>query len=118
MCRHIVCVLPYRASCDAFEELIKNNEFKNLNSYEIINISGVENENIFKDTPSVQETIKKYEREDKKTLTLTVNKMLTGTTVPEWDTMLFLKDTSSPQEYDQATFRLQNQYIKEYKDEQ
>ena len=23
MCRHIVCVLPYRASCDAFEELIK-----------------------------------------------------------------------------------------------
>ena len=24
MCRHIVCVLPYRASCDALEELIKN----------------------------------------------------------------------------------------------
>jgi hypothetical protein len=43
--------------------------------------------------------------------------MLTGTTVPQWDTMLFLKDTSSPQEYDQAVFRLQNQYIKEYKDE-
>ena len=30
MCRHIVCVLPYRASCDAFESLIKSNEFKNL----------------------------------------------------------------------------------------
>ena len=25
MCRHMVCVLPYRASCDAFEELIKSN---------------------------------------------------------------------------------------------
>lgn len=28
--------------------------------------------------------------------------------------MLFLKDTASPQDYDQAIFRLQNQYIKEY----
>ena len=24
MCRHIVCVLPYCASCDALEELLKN----------------------------------------------------------------------------------------------
>ena len=28
--------------------------------------------------------------------------------------MIFLKDTASPQEYDQAIFRLQNQYIREY----
>jgi hypothetical protein len=42
MCRHIVCVLPYRASCDALEELIKTNKFKHLSNYEIINISGVE----------------------------------------------------------------------------
>ena len=40
--------------------------------------------------------------------------MLTGSTVEEWDTMIYLKDTSSPQEYDQAIFRLQNQYVKEY----
>lgn len=115
MCRHLVCVLPYRASYDALEELIKSNEFKNLNDYEIINISGVENEKIYKDTQSVQEKIKKCEDENKKTITLTVNKMLTGSTVPQWDTMLYFKDTSSPQEYDQAIFRLQNQYIKTYK---
>ena len=42
--------------------------------------------------------------------------MLTGTTVEEWDTMLYFKDTASPQEYDQAIFRLQNQYIKSYRD--
>ena len=42
--------------------------------------------------------------------------MLTGSTVEEWDTMIYLKDTSSPQEYDQAIFRLQNQYIKNYVD--
>lgn len=114
MCRHIVCVLPYRASCDALEELIINNEFKYLNEYEIINISGVESEKKFKDTESVQSKIKKCESENKKTITLTVNRMLTGSTVPAWDTMLYLKDTSSPQEYDQAIFRLQNQYIKVY----
>lgn len=116
MCRHIVCVLPYRASCDALEELIKSSKFKNLSSYEIINISGVENGKAYKDTPSVQSKIKKCESENIKTITLTVNRMLTGSTVPEWDTMLYLKDTSSLQEYDQAIFRLQNQYIKTYKE--
>ena len=116
MCRHIVMVLPYRASCDALEELIKNNsdKFKNLNEYEIINISGVDKPNLYKNVKDIKNKIKDYEKENKKTLTLTVNRMLTGSTVEEWDTMIYLKDTSSPQEYDQAIFRLQNQYVKDY----
>ena len=116
MCRHIVVVLPYCASCDALEALIRNNanKFKNLNVYEIINISGVDNPNRYKKPSDIKRAISKCEAEGKKTITLTVNRMLTGSTVPEWDTMLFLKDTASPQDYDQAIFRLQNQYIKEY----
>ena len=116
MCRHIVCVLPYRASCDALEELIKSKQFKNLSSYEIINISGIENERLYNDTQSVKSRISICESENKKTITLTVNRMLTGSTVPQWDTMLYLKDTASPQEYDQAIFRLQSQFLKEYKE--
>ncbi|PRM91238.1 restriction endonuclease [Arcobacter cryaerophilus gv. occultus] len=116
MCRHLVCVLPYRASCDALEKLINTNEFRNLSDYEIINISGVEDERTYKKIEDVQNKIKNCENENKKTITLTVNKMLTGSTVPQWDTMLYFKDTASPQEYDQAIFRLQNQYIKTYKD--
>lgn len=118
MCRHIVCVLPYRASCDALQSLIINNKskFKNLSSYDIINIAGVEDERTFKKIEIVKEHISKCESEDKKTITLTVNRMLTGSTVEQWDTMLYLKDTASPQEYDQAIFRLQNQFIKSYKD--
>lgn len=117
MCRHIVIVLPYCASCDALEELIKNNanKFKNLNSYEIVNISGIDKVNEYKSPKDIKLAIRNYEHANKKTITLTVNRMLTGSTVPEWDTMLYLKDTASPQEYDQAVFRLQNQYIKEYK---
>lgn len=116
MCRHIVVVLPYCASCDALEALIKNNadKFKNLNEYEIVNISGVDNPTCYKKPSDIKAAISRFEAEGKKTITLTVNRMLTGSTVPEWDTMLFLKDTSSPQEYDQAIFRLQNQYIKTF----
>lgn len=116
MCRHIVCVLPYRASCDALEALINKNKFKHLSNYEIINISGVESEKSYKDTESVKAKIRKCESKNKRTITLTVNRMLTGSTVHEWDTMLYLKDTASPQEYDQAIFRLQNQYIKVFKE--
>ncbi len=119
MCRHIVVVLPYCASCDALETLLRENadKFKNLNDYEIINISGVDNPNRYKKPSDIKRAISTCEAQGKKTITLTVNRMLTGSTVPEWDTMLFLKDTSSPQEYDQAIFRLQNQYIKTFVDE-
>lgn len=118
MCRHIVMVLPYCASCDAMEHLITTNviKFKNLKDYKIINISGIDNQNQYKDTNAVKKAISDCEKENIKTVTLTVNRMLTGSTVEQWDTMIFLKDTSSPQEYDQAVFRLQSQYIKTYKD--
>ena len=119
MCRHIVIVLPYCASCDALEELIKTNKdkFRNLGGYEIVNISGVDKPNAYKSPKEIKTSITNHEQNGKKTITLTVNRMLTGSTVPEWDTMLYLKDTASPQEYDQAVFRLQNQYVKTFKDE-
>lgn len=119
MCRHIVCVLPYCASCDALEQLINNNieKFKNLNEYKIINISGIDVKREYSTIDKIKKEIKKCESQNIKTLTLTVNMMLTGSTVDEWDTMIYLKDTSSPQEYDQAIFRLQNPYIQEKSDD-
>lgn len=118
LCRHIVMVLPYRASCDAVEAMINEhkNEFRCLGEYELLNIAGVDNERLFKNTRDVNDKIEQLEGRGVKTITLTVNRMLTGTTVEQWDTMIYLKDTVSPQEYDQAIFRLQNQYVREYKD--
>lgn len=120
LCRHIICVLPFKASCDALEKIIIDNpdKFIHLNEYEIINISGVDKENLYPSIRNIKSKITACEKSNKKTITLTVNRMLTGTTVPEWDTMLYLKDTSSPQEYDQSIFRLQNQYIKTYENEE
>lgn len=119
MCRHIVMVLPFRSSCDAMAALICRAEkrFKNLEEYEIINIAGFDDIKKYKNTDDVKRTIKDCEKKNRKTLTLTVNRMLTGTTVPQWDTMIYLKGTVSPQEYDQAIFRLQNQYVTTFKDE-
>lgn len=114
MCRHMVMVLPYCASCDAMEELIitNKNTFKNLGEYEIINISGVEARREYSKPDDIKRKIKECEEKNQKTLTLTVNRMLTGSTVEQWDTMLYFKDTASPQEYDQSIFRLQNQYVR------
>ncbi|TCI75698.1 restriction endonuclease [Exiguobacterium sp. SH0S1] len=115
MCRHLVIVLPYCASCDALESLLNEHstEFKNLNDYEIINISGVNGSKLYKNPLEIKKKIKDCEINNTKTITLTVNRMLTGSTVEQWDTMLYFKDTASPQEYDQAIFRLQNQYTRE-----
>lgn len=117
MCRHIVMVLPFCASCDAMDKLIGDHkdEFTNLKEYTLVNIAG--HESTFETTEVIKHRIKQLESEGKKTITFTVNRMLTGSTVREWDTMIFLKDVSSPQEYDQAIFRLQNQYVTTYKDE-
>lgn len=119
MCHHLVVVLPFRSSCDAMAALISREQkrFKNLSEYEIINIAGFDDIKKYKSTDDVKRTIKDCEEKGRKTLTLTVNRMLTGTTVPQWDTMIYLKGTASPQEYDQAIFRLQNQYITTFKDE-
>lgn len=119
MCRHLVCVLPYCASCDALEHMLSvhSKSFKNLGQYKVINISGIDKPNQYKTVSDVKRAIQDCERLDQKTITLTVNRMLTGSTVKQWDTMIFLKDTASPQEYDQAIFRLQNQYVQEYKSE-
>lgn len=116
LCHHIVMVLPYRASCDAMEDVIRNNKilFRNLGDYETVNISGLNAHSEYPDPIAIKERIKQLDKQGKKTITLTVNRMLTGSTVPQWDTMIFLKDTKSPQEYDQAVFRLQNPFIKEY----
>lgn len=117
MCRHIVFVLPFCASCNAMKKLIADNRsiFKNLKEYEVINIAGIDNG--FEDSKAIRRKVADCEKAGKKTISLTVNRMLTGSTVKEWDTMVFLKDVSSPQEYDQAIFRIQNPYIVTYTNE-
>lgn len=116
LAQHMVFVLPFKNSCDTMERLLNKNreKFYHLGEYQILNVAG--NTSTLGKPSAIQEQIKKYATDGQKTITLTVNKMLTGSTVPEWDTMVFLKDTKSPQDYDQAIFRLQSPWTKEIRD--
>jgi len=122
MCHHIVCVLPWKAACDAMEALLSKRsrrfggKFGRLGDYKVLNIAGFECGKGIDSPEKVIEAIAHAEERGEKTITLTVDKMLTGNTVPEWDTMLFLKDSSSPQMYDQAIFRLQSSFTKRRQD--
>lgn len=111
LCRHVVMVLPRRASCDAMARELASGKYRTLGEYVVLNVSGHDRPAAYASPSAVKSDIAKYAAEGRKTLTLTVNRMLTGSTVPEWDTMIFLKDTRSPQEYDQSIFRLQNPYV-------
>lgn len=108
---------PCLLRCHGGIDSTRKEPIQNLCDYEVINIAGFDEERKYATTDIVKGKIKTCEENGRKTLTLTVNRMLTGTTVPQWDTMLYLKGTSSPQEYDQAIFRLQNQYVTTFKDE-
>ena len=119
MCRHIVMVLPWRASCDAMESILQKHIFNLLNdsNYKILNIAGLDiNPEFDANNPDHVENVKRAITEcetlNTKTITLTVGRMLTGCTVPEWDTMIMFRNTDSPELYDQAIYRLQSPYIR------
>ena len=123
MCKHIVMVLQSKDSCDAMESFLKKYKkdvteedgtvkkaFKNLGKYKIINIAG-NSTNL--DTAIAKRIINAEVERGNKTISLTVDKMLTGVTVKAWDTMFYMKDETAPQGYDQARFRIQSPYVKE-----
>ena len=112
MCKHIVIVLPHTYTCDTMEEFLREHQkkdLKNLKNYRIINIAGKKHH---MSTADAKREIAQQAEAGNKTISLTVKQMLTGVSVKEWDTMFYLKDGESPQEFDQARFRIQTPYVK------
>ena len=114
MCKHIVITLPNTNCCDALEDLLieKRSEFNNFGEYKIIKASTA-NGDI--DTEKVKKLIDSHIKAGNKTITLTCDRLLTGVTIKPWDTMFFMKDCNSAQEYDQAKFRIMTPYVKKVK---
>ena len=48
---------------------------------------------------------------DTKTITLTVGKLTTGVTVPQWSSILMLRNLQAPETYFQAAFRVQSPWV-------
>lgn len=123
LCRHILAALPSKDSCDVMEEFLtkckketKDKDgnvrpaLKNLGLYKVINVAGKE-EGV-EECEEVKRMIAKEDKANNKTITLTVDMMLTGVSVREWDCMFYMKDGKSAQAYDQAKFRIQTPYKK------
>ena len=109
-CRHTMMVLPSINACIAMKKLLKD-ELK-INR-KVISIVG--NDNGKADITTINklnDTLQKIENKNGKSIVLTVVKFLTGVSMKMLDSMIYLKKASSPQEYDQAVFRLCTRRVK------
>lgn len=59
----------------------------------------------------VDDMLDKARKQGKPTITLSVGKLMTGVTVPEWGSILMLRGLRSPESYFQAAFRVQSPWV-------
>ncbi len=59
----------------------------------------------------VDKMLAKAARLNKPTITLSVGKLMTGVTVPQWGAILILRSLKSPESYFQAAFRVQSPWV-------
>lgn len=118
--KHIIMVLPHIDDCHVLKKLLidKNiiNDDPSDKDYRKIIVATERRTAKDKDarkldpeatdSTSLNQALWNLENKGKRSLTITVNRFLTGVSVPLWDAMFYMKDTASPQEYDQAIFRL------------
>lgn len=118
--KHIIMVLPHIDDCHVLKKLLidKNIIDDDPESDEYRKIIVATERRTAKDkdarkldpeatdSTSLNQALWSLENKGKRSLTITVNRFLTGVSVPLWDAMFYMKDTASPQEYDQAIFRL------------
>ena len=118
--KHIIMVLPHIDDCHVLRKLLidKNIIDNDPESDEYRRIIVATERRTAKDkdarkldveatdSTSLNQALWNLENKGKRSLTITVNRFLTGVSVPLWDAMFYMKDTASPQEYDQAIFRL------------
>lgn len=103
--RHSLAVLPSVAACNAFEKLLNKHSF--FKDYEVVNVAGSEGKDTKKPLKAVRQAIGSNPTETK-TITLTVGRLTTGVTVPEWNGVLMLRNTTSASFYMQTIFRVQS----------
>ena len=109
-CKHTIIVLPRISACNAMEKLLSS--FIDTDERKIFNIVGGNKIS----SGELNDELLKLDDKGKKSIILTVNRFLTGVSLPVVDSMIYLKDSHSPQEYDQNIFRLCTRYVKKVKD--
>nr|WP_045256433.1 GIY-YIG nuclease family protein [Microbacterium hydrocarbonoxydans] len=104
--QHSLWMLPYRASCDAMKNLLSEPHNVFWHDYTVVNVSAPGVGVGLAALPPVRDAI--GNGHDTKTITLTVGKLTTGVTVPQWSSILILRNLQAPETYFQAAFRVQS----------
>ena len=104
--QHSFWFLPNVAACQAMANLLaeKHNIF--WHEYEVVVAAGASAGIGLDALPPVREAI--GSGFDTKTITLSCGKLTTGITVPQWSSILMLRNLKSPETYFQASFRVQS----------
>jgi hypothetical protein len=104
--QHSFWFLPNVAACHAMANLLaeKHNIF--WHAYDVIVAAGASAGIGLAALPPVRDAI--GNGFDTKTITLSCGKLTTGVTVPQWSSILMLRNLKSPESYFQAAFRVQS----------
>jgi hypothetical protein len=104
--QHAFWFLPNVSSCHAMSNLLKEKQNVFWHDYDVLTVAGSGAGIGLAALPPVRKAI--GSGHDTKTITLSCGKLTTGVTVPQWSSMLMLRNLNSPETYFQAAFRVQS----------
>lgn len=104
--QHSFWFMPNVASCHAMANLLKEKHNTFWHDYQIIVAAGASAGIGLDALPPVRKAI--GSGFETKTITLSCGKLTTGVTIPQWSSILMLRNLKSPETYFQAAFRVQS----------
>jgi hypothetical protein len=104
--QHSFWFLPNVAACHAMANLLAERHNVFWNDYQVVVAAGATAGVGLEALPPVRRAIRGGY--DTKTITLSCGKLTTGVTVPQWSSILMLRNLKSPESYFQAAFRVQS----------
>lgn len=107
--QHSFWFLPSVASCHAMAQLLKQRHNAFWQDYRVIVAAGASAGIGLEALGPVRAEI--GSGYDTKSITLSCGKLTTGVTVPQWSSILMLRNLKSPETYFQAAFRVQSPWV-------
>lgn len=107
--QHAFWFLPNVAACHAMANLLAERHNTFWHDYTVIVAAGAEAGIGLEALKPVREAI--GGGFETKTITLSCGKLTTGVTVPQWSSILMLRNLKSPETYFQAAFRVQSPWV-------
>jgi hypothetical protein len=104
--QHSFWFLPNVAACHAMANLLRARHNTYWHDYEVVVAAGASAGIGLEALPPVRKAI--GSGFETKTITLSCGKLTTGVTVPQWSSILMLRNLKSPETYFQAAFRVQS----------